>query len=331
MLTSGKRKNETFQKIIRSIKRGPNKKVTIHMNMDKSRWGPSFIPIQFIYMFKHFKQLMPSMFRLITMILINHTNKRCLIPEELIRLWKRYPTKKHYNVYHFLQKLKDNFFDSKDLYIKNESNMGQGILHYTSSYLHILLLEFRNELFRRLIMKYGDDMSIMEWRDIVSSDDSYTALQLQLQSPRKMKKYLELFMVAQEMSERLFSVKTSKAKTSISFILCEFNSLFGSNLTFYPTTFKFALSSVQPVNTVSFFRMVKESYNTCRQIVENGGTLELFGCAHKLNKVFCESIYHTGESGHNSPLMFGIRSHHMPYHLGHYPIGDYPMMLILGP
>jgi hypothetical protein len=72
-------------------------------------------------------------------------------------------------------------------------------------------------------------------------------------------------------------------------------------MTYFPTLIKFAMSSVHPVNTDSFYRMVKESYSSSRQVYENGGTLELYLISSKLNKNYCESIYHTHPGGSNDP------------------------------
>jgi hypothetical protein len=169
------------------------------------------------------------------------------------------------------------------------------------------------------------------WSDIVSSDDSYTAHALPMDNTKKVNIRITLFIKSQEVTERLFNMWTSKSKSSISFLISEFNSMFGSNLTFFPTLLKFSLASVIPINTDSFFRMVKESYNNSRQIVENGGSLELYRISQLLNKEYAESIYHTHKDGYNSFESFGLDRMNVPYQLGVYPIGDPALMVILGP
>jgi hypothetical protein len=327
MLTHGSVKVTTMRDMIRDLRRADTKRLIMNYNFDKTRWGPSFMPIQFLYMFTPFKHHYPSLFRFLLMTLMSHSNKKCLIPEKLIKIWLQNPTLKHSDSN--LQRVKEKFLIDKKLYIQNESNMGQGILHYTSSYLHLCAISFRDEIYKRLCARYG--VTTGEWRDIVSSDDSFTAQALPMDSIIKSKLRIELFIRAQESTERLFNMWTSKSKSSISPLIYEFNSMFGSNLTLYPTLFKFAIAATSPVNTDSFFRMVKESYNTTRQIVENGGSLELYQVAHRLNKIYCESMYHTYPGGANDPMMLNVDPSNMPYHLGTYPIGDPAMMVILGP
>lgn len=331
MLTHGDKKFTLMRDMIRQLKRGEGKKLVMNYNFDKTKWAPSFMPIQFLYMFVPFKRYYPSLFKFIVTSLIIHTNKEFILPEKLIRVWRN---DLNNNLQHLmdpnLQKLKELFLSNgKKLSYLNESNMGQGILHYTSSYFHLCVISLRDEVFKRLCKK--NNISPGSWRDIVSSDDSYTAHALPLDSKNLVRLRVILFMKAQEVVERVMNVWTSSSKSSISLLIYEFNSLFGANLTMFPTTFKFALASVHPVNTDSFFRMVKESYISCRQIVENGGSLELYMIASRLNKQYCESIYHTNVNGVNAPEKFLLRREFSPYQLGIYPISDPAMMIMFGP
>jgi len=334
MLTHGDKKFVIMRDMIRDMRRKDDKRIILNYNFDKSRWGPSFMPIQFLYMFLPFKNIIPELFRLLAIILINHTNKKCLYPEKLIRAWIKDPLNRlaHRDANGLsknLQHMKEKFLHDKSLFFINESNMGQGILHYTSSLHHLCMISLRDEIYKRLCTR--SNITPGDWRDIISSDDSYTAQSLPMDGVNRVRLRINLFIKAQEVSERVFNMWTSTSKSSISFVISEFNSLFGSNMTMYPTLLKFAIASVNPVNTDSFFRMVKESYNTCRQIVENGGSLELFMCAHYFNKLFCESIYHTNQDGVNDPGKLGIRREYCPYQLGIYPIGNPAIMLMLGP
>jgi len=330
MLTHGDSKLTIMREMVRDVRRTDDmKRIVLNYNLDKTRWGPSFMPIQFIYMFKPFAHNYKSLYNFLLLTLMVHTNKKCLIPEKLLHVWLKDPENKIKHSETVLQNLKEKFLETHRLSFDNESNMGQGILHYTSSYLHLCCLSFRDYIYRRLCDKHNISSGV--WKDIVSSDDSYTAQALPMDNVMLVNKRINLFIKAQETSERLFNMWTSKSKSSISFLISEFNSMFGSNLTLFPTLFKFALSSVMPNNTDSFFRMVKESYNTSRQIVENGGSLELYMIAHRLNKNFCESVYHTNIGGHNDFKSFDLKRANVPYQLGVYPISDPGVMLILGP
>ena len=330
MLTHGTKKYEMVKSLLYSAKKLPGKRAPIHLTMDKSRWGPSFVPIQFIYLFSSFRQQLGGVFPLIVDLLIKHQNKRCYLPERLMKAWHLDEDQKYTHGDKRLQRLKEIFLRKKQTSMRNESNMGQGILHFTSSYLHLAMIAFRNDLYRRACNKNG--WPYEDHFDLLSSDDSYTLLSLELEKKDKLsyiRGKITLFLKCQQISEYLFNCRTSLVKSSVNPLIGEFNSLFVSNMSFMPALLKFAIASVHPMNTDSFYRMVKESYSSSRQIVENGGTLDLYLLSSLLNKKYCEEIYHTNKGGHNDLFKLGIS--HMSYQLGHFPIFNPSLMLMFGP
>jgi hypothetical protein len=330
MLTHGDVKNQKYHSIIRNLKIMQPKGKLVHLNFDKSRWGPSFQSIQFLYLFTPFKKELSAIMDYIIIILMNHTNKRFILPEKLIRAWISDPEDKYKHwMDPNLQALKLNFLKTQDLTHLNESNMGQGILHYTSSLLHLTLLSFRDELVSRVFKKRNIKMPL--WSDLLSSDDSYTCISIDQEKFEDVKNTMDMFLRCQEISERLFNCWTSTTKSSISPVFYEFNSLFGAGLGYHPTTIKFSLSSVDVFCTDSFYRLVKESYNACRQLIENGASLEIYNIAHKLNKVYCEFIFHTQKGGANDFRKLGFKPENVPYQIGIYPVLHPALMLFFGP
>ena len=339
VLTHGVTKNESIKSILYSAKKLEGTRVPIHLTFDKSKWGPSFVPIQFLYMFKPFKEKMGNFFPFLVDILIRHQNKVCVLPDRLVRAWYLDEDNKYEHKFSGLQSLKESFLydDPKwKITYENESNMGQGILHYTSSLLHLCMISFRDELYKMWCKELNLDHK--DHHDLLSSDDSYTIFCPEISKKTKesdkvdstlAKVKIAMFLKCQQVSEYLFNCRTSKVKSSINPLIGEFNSLFISNMTFIPTLFKYCLSSVHPVNTDSFFRMVKECYSSSRQIVENGGSLELYYLSSLMNKEFCESIYHTYPGGVNDLSQLGLSN--IPYHMGHYPLFDPALMLVFGP
>lgn len=327
MLTHGHIKNHRYQEMMRRVRlKNVNGKV-FNLNFDKSKWGPSFQPIQFLYIFYPYKDSFPDLFNYICCLLINHTNKKIILPERLIRAWVRDPSNKmKHHMDDNLQRLKEKFLRDGCLLADNESNMGQGILHFTSSLLHLCLISFRDKMFERLTERrsYGG----VFWEDILSSDDSYTCLNTGTNDPVVSKNILKDFLHCQEIAERLFNCETSRSKSSISPIVSEFNSLFGINLSLHPTRVKFALSTMDVFYTDSFLRMVKESYNVCRAFFENGAQLDLFKISHELNQTFCQHVY---ASDHENDPRKVLDIVNCPYQLGIYPIGDPILMIVFGP
>jgi hypothetical protein len=327
MLTHGDDKNKIFTNIQKELKTDIEVTGIIHHNYDKKRWGPSFMPIQFIYMFLPFKKVLGDYFNVFMWTLIKHTNKRCFYPDHLITAWINHQDKIHTRDPLLTMKKKE-FLKNKKLFFINESNMGQGILHYTSSLFHLCVVSLREEIYNRMCKKMG--LTPCKIIDLVSSDDSYTAQAFTKDT--QMSTHVKLFLKAQSVVERLMNVETSKSKSSMSPIIGEFNSLFISNLTTYPTLIKFSLSSVNTFGTDSFSQMVKESSNGMRALVENGGTLELYQIAQKLNSRYCEMIYHTYKSGINDPsAIFGVDRSMIPYQYGVFPMTTPLENLVLGP
>ena len=56
MLTHGDKKTTLLRDLIRQMKRADGKRLIMNYNFDKTRWAPSFMPIQFLYMFLPFKK-----------------------------------------------------------------------------------------------------------------------------------------------------------------------------------------------------------------------------------------------------------------------------------
>jgi hypothetical protein len=329
VLTHGVTKNESVKSALYMSKKYENPRAPLHLTFDKSKWGPSFVPIQFLYLFTPFKKILGPLYFFIVDLLIRHQNKDCVLPDRLVKAWWFDEDNKHKHQFSGLQHLKEKFLVDGGLTYKNESNMGQGILHYTSSLLHLQMVTFRDELYSRWCKDAG--LNSIDHEDLLSSDDSYTIFCPELvqgERTKVVKLKLNMFLRCQQVSEYLFNCRTSKVKSSINPLIGEFNSLFISNLTFIPTLFKFCLSSVHPLNTDSFYRMVKESYSSSRQITENGGGMDLYLLSHYLNKRYCEEIYHTYAGGVNSLLPEITK---IPYHLGYYPIFNPALMICFGP
>jgi hypothetical protein len=329
MLTHGNSKQSIYKGLLMKSRQVPGKRVQLYINSDKSRWGPTFIPIQFLYLFTRYSKHLSRMFPFILQMLMKHQNKVCILPQKLIDAWQKDQSNKlQHRDDPLLQNLKEKFLQDAKLFFRNHSNMGQGILHYTSSLLHISMLSLRDEIYKRYLKKHGI-VDLEHNFDLVSSDDSFTVLSLPRDNIKLARFMLDKFLVAQELSERLFNCRTSTSKSSISLLIAEFNSLFASQMNFYPTTLKFAISSVSVYNTDSFHRMVKQYYSSSRQLVENGGSMELYLIASKLNKMFCEKMYHTHNLGKN--VIEGVSYYNIPYHLGFYPIFSPELMILLGP
>jgi hypothetical protein len=327
MLTHGDIKNSRFVNIQQDLKLKSKNSVIMHYNFDKKRWGPSFMPIQFIHMFKPFQKYMGKFFEAFVYLLIKHTNKKCFYPDHLLKAWNNNSDRDHSRD-PLLTIKKREFLKNSELFFINESNMGQGILHYTSSYFHLCVVSLRDKIYQRLCDRKNIKPCTLV--DLVSSDDSYTAQCIT--DKTLMFKHIDLLLRAQSVVERVLNIETSKSKSSMSPVIGEFNSLFISNLTTFPTLIKFALASVGTFSTDSFNQIVKESFNSMRMLIEQGGSIELYNIAYNLNKKFSERMYHTYPNGPNDPTnIFNIPRESIPYQFGIFPVSNPLSLIMMGP
>jgi len=123
------------------------------------------------------------LFPFIVDLLIKHQNKKCCLPDRLVTAWDKDIGGKYQHKDPNLQKTKELFNVDKRLVFRNHSNMGQGILHFTSSLLHLCMIQFRDELYKRMCKKMGLDDE--DHQDLLSSDDSYTLLSIEIPESKK--------------------------------------------------------------------------------------------------------------------------------------------------
>jgi hypothetical protein len=329
MLTDGQRKYTQMRDISRRCYAWRDKVVTFFLNLDKSKWGPRFNPTQFIYMYLPFKKRLGCFWPVIVLILLKHQSKRCYLPSTLMKLFAKNQDVQSTNP--DLNTLKEDFLKTHRTYFVNESNMGQGILHYTSSYAHLCMISHCQELFKRACKQRGINVNSVKIHVLLSSDDSQIWLSVfKSKDPKMTLVKLVLFLKCMTVSERLFNMKTGMGKSCISLIVQEFNSAFGSALSFYPTLIKFCLSSVPNCRTDSFHDAVNECFSAVNQLKENGASVLLCNRAHELNKGYCEHVFRSSEIK-SMVEEIGINWKNFPYHLGRYPDYGHMGSYIFGP
>lgn len=297
-------------------------------NADMTTWAQMFMPFQFIFMFTPFAAEMGDSFNYASYLLACHQNKRIEYPRELILQWLKHD-KPHDDA--SLEFYRQKFINDRVPFMVNESNMGQGILHFTSSYLHLCLISLRDELMSRVIQRFKN-FPRFSVKTQVSSDDRLTMRGLPKLSLAKTRAVVMLNSACSRVSDIVFGVKKSPHKTSDGPNLHEFNSAFASSFSTYSPLIKFAINAAPVPDSRSFQRMVNELYATVRQYRENGASSLLTLQAHLLNKRFAESVYHTSAGSINSPeSILNMNRCLIPYDLGVYPIYNPSLMELLGP
>jgi hypothetical protein len=281
MLTKGKEKTTIMLHNMReTIKGSP-----YYMSMDMSKWGPSLYSRQFYHMFRPYKDEIGPLFHQIEMILADHSNKRILYPNDLMIQWRNNPDKEHDG---YLNDLKLKYQIDKKPYFEQVSNMWQGILHYTSSLYHGMCLTMCDDVISRLLSIYG--IPQIQVSHQYSSDDRTSYFTLARHKVLKMaqKSLIDIVYIC---VPKLFNIKTSFAKSCLSPIIAEFNSIFSVYPSTLPVTFKYALRSVPISRTDSPGRCIVDLISAVNQLRENGGSKRLSEMAHDMNRKFVKSMY----------------------------------------
>jgi hypothetical protein len=328
MLTTGANKQISMKKdhddAVRSFPKSD--RLTIIKNSDDmTRWCQKFIPMCFYPLLDRCD--MPDVSkRIIKSVLYSHMEKVVEFPKNLVKEWLKYPEKKHENN---LQDLKDKFLSDGTVSLVSKADMGQGILHFTSSLLAICQTNFALKLFDvwRVQNNLPIAISVKERR---SSDDKGTIICINREEASCHIQYAA-FLMCVEWSETLYSMELS-VKAASGLFLYEFNSTFLMNTNALSPLIKFSLAACSTIRTDSFTEAVAESYSRIRQLYENGATTEIIAMAHSINKKHLEMVFGTYEDGPVSPENILMADRNLfPYDLGVYPIFDTNLQIMFGP
>lgn len=324
MLTKGSQKFD----YMREFNKDTIGKTKFYVNGDATRWAQSFHPHQFKYLIAPHTTPLKGY---IQHIFQQFTEKKMYVPKRLKDLWLKYPNEEK-GTSTRLNSLKTEYLKQRSDELKagisieqikptipNESNMCQGILHYTSSYLHCCLMSFIEAILSKISILFKLNLKM---DCLVSSDDFLIMLMTDIKQSRKLirtltgeeekraieriKKLNLCYMFLQSTMiycQRLFNVHNS-SKTSITNTVYEFNSCFALKFSFLTPIIKFAIASTEPINTDSPARMVAEGVNRVNQIIENGGSMELAKISHEFNKRYVQEITNLYEV--NLPTEVGV-------------------------
>jgi hypothetical protein len=242
----------------------------------------------------------PEMVKPCLLILNNVTSKKLELPKKFLEMFLLNPNEKSYSPE--INELKAQFLgktDKHDLintggkWLKNRSNMMQGILHYTSGLIHsayLLQLEDYNQMVLKqfIISKRLPSESRLLITTKCSSDDSSiirTILcRMETNNVRKKLKYIKNINIAlmimskmKKLCYKYLSIQQSEEKsTSNTFSnIEEFNSIFMVRNTMISPMIKFVYSSL----TISVQTRMENRQNALadlrKQIIENGGSFLL--------------------------------------------------------
>jgi hypothetical protein len=239
------------------------------------------------------------------------TNKRLELPSKLLDLFENNrdvesfdPSMAELKKQYLGQTTKHDLVDTKNRFLKNKSNMMQGILHYTSSVVHcgyILLWEkyAKDRLTHDLQMHTELHIKITSK---VSSDDSSVILSLLHKSAGKQQNYIikrrvRSLLKVKENCYKYFSALQSYEKSTVACTTCieEFNSLWYYRNTLLTPLIKFVFASIRTHPSSRLSDRFNVFSNLRNNLLENSGSIMLTSLSQ-----LCQVVSHYRTLGSNT-------------------------------
>jgi hypothetical protein len=329
MLTKGDKKlnrtDQHFQQMMSHLKPSRTSATVINSD-DATTWAQRFVmPVFGCFL----SRLLPDEFIEPVMFVLNMvTNKKLELPHQLLDLYDMHPEVKGFD--EGMNELKDQYMglsnhsdllEPRSRMLKNQSNMMQGILHYTSSLLHSGFLYMWEEMSvssLRSVLSKTYSLSSREMRIIsttkVSSDDSSCILSVVVEkepadatekqssqlNSQNLRMLMSVFTEAKAKLYPLFAAKQSVEKSSTSghSNVEEFNSLWYYKNTLITPSIKFVAACVKTHPNSK----LDDRYNTYANLRNN-----LF--EHSGNIMLCNVCQFGQLSAHYKTL--GLRTNRM--------------------
>jgi hypothetical protein len=253
---------------------------TLKWSGDMSSWANLFEMRQFEVMIR---SMFPIELQPMCIMMTQKMKKKIFrLPDQVIKNFNERPNTE---LSPELTKLKREYLASNDKVIVGrdsfimESNMMQGIFHYTSSLYHSIYLKTLckniNKLFPQAICSYE-----------VSSDDEGLLITIHSEDKEELNtqcnKLKMAFLNLKEKCDLLFGVRTSYVKSTLSFKdLFEFNSKFTLGNCLRSPLVKFIARSVDDNPAETLRDRISSFHQQLRQVRENGGSGSL---CHEISK-----------------------------------------------
>jgi hypothetical protein len=187
---------------------------------DASRWAPSFV----MHMFLHFLIAMELPRELedhFILVLKSFSSKLTMLPKALKRKWEKKP-EEEVEANDLMEWVRDITKDS-EFCLRVFSGMGQGMLHRMSSLIHCMKDDVMEDMIRYLLVAVDPTYDAVT---MISSDDLMKQMMMTSKNVKDAFVMNHMVMCLYECTNMLSNIHTNWKKTSLSFLIEEFNSYF---------------------------------------------------------------------------------------------------------
>jgi hypothetical protein len=229
MLTKDKKKAEIqgdrmmdYKEMLKNLRRKGETSLYASFNSDATKWAPGFVMEHFAYFTSNWN-LPSNMESMMLSVISAFSVKKCLIPESLKKKWgkKKNEDKEYLEGVQYTRDFSEKHWGTLLL----NSGMGQGMLHFLSSFYHCIMDDYVEEILEKILYRVHSVQ--MHQTSLISSDDKTKMMIFIFRSGFKkadevLKDYLKLL----DWLFRLSNIHTNWKKSGLNFIITEFNSLF---------------------------------------------------------------------------------------------------------
>lgn len=291
---------------------------------DQSEWGPNFFSSVFAPIFKVLRsEGIPNLCDTIICWLLKKTEKVFEVPSSVTRSWNENPNL--HSGTEAMTRMKKNCMAKGTPLVSNKSNMGQGIDHYSSSLLHVLLVITFYKVYEYYCVDHGLDYNVVAQ---VSSDDRGLSIAIWKLSGEGFSDdeaftIINDFRIIIKKISLLFCVLPNFVKTVLNNFILEFNSRFQFLTHGVEPAIKQSYRSCSIPRGLSFKSWVESLYSDVRGLRESGASGVTCLIAHKLNKRFTEKFFQTEKGARNNVAdALGLQDANgtIPFAYGVYPI-----------
>jgi len=286
-------------------------RVVINKLADSAQWGPRVMPTEFMPMFNYLRDTFGNnIINGAQMMLTKMTHKLLEIPKHV---WKKFfttdfdpnrlPTPE--------RSMYEELMATGQIVFINRNNMGQGILHFTSSLKHSMMFHLIRKVQKQILGRVCD---FFEQRRQCGSDDSaiFTAVMVNIVG-------LLIYAVLEEIDEcvrRLFNIEENGVKTVSGTPLSEYNSNFEHNGSCEPIEDKFVIVATRMPSVTDYDGTMRNALSNVRNTMFNATSLSMATLLIHQTSNFVRSIFQVSDGKRNDPsAIFNIENWKIPLQL----------------
>ncbi|QNQ79763.1 putative RNA-dependent RNA-polymerase [Euproctis pseudoconspersa bunyavirus] len=251
---------------------------------DKSKWSQNNNVSCYAFILSQI--LSPEMAKACLRVLSLWKTKKILLPEGVVKMLESDLEKPDDKIYEALRKEYWGRSPSKYLdkaggkFLITDTGMWQGILHYISSFQHVLQVLHYKQFIARYIGPQLRSRKVISYEltNLVSSDDSLTLMTvlvdeegLGVENMKVINQLMALALHSEDLHSSFFMMQESPKSCMASTTVFEFNSIFHIAQGAVSPVIKKVLCCTNIIQSESFVTKFRSTYNAVKDILEEGG------------------------------------------------------------